>query len=94
MVRRPFACNLIQGSPCANTLAGANTPATASQHALRQGAGEEDGPTRGRNCRQEARAAEEPDFEDMDQYVRTRLSSGGIRGGGMWFQEGGIECGS
>jgi hypothetical protein len=49
--------------------AGANTPTTTSQHALRQGAGEEDGPARASHHRQARRTAEVAHFKDLDQYV-------------------------
>jgi hypothetical protein len=74
----------IQG-PSTNRWTGANPPTTASQHALRQGAGEEDGTASGRSD-QEARAAEEPDFKDMDQYVAFRRDTSileGIREDGL-----------
>jgi hypothetical protein len=51
---------------------GANTPATAGEHALRQGAGEEDGPSR--TDHQEARTAEVANQQDMDQYVAPPLA--------------------
>jgi hypothetical protein len=88
----PFPCNPGSRGTVLTTATGANTPTTTGQHALRQGAGEEDGPPRGAG--QEARAPEVAYQQDMDQYVLLSRG-GGVRCVlGVGVREGGSPEGS
>jgi hypothetical protein len=72
------------------TFTGANTSATAGEYALREGAGEEDGPPRADH--QEARTAEVADQQDVDQYVARLFTAQMSRYMRMenWAHNGGI----